>query len=68
MLPRLSRYSMRHRQRNMAAMVMVSSSDEHMSVMRISRVGNRALGRTSHHSLVASSSNPALTRTATVRS
>ena len=45
-----------------------SSIRVHTSVMRISSVGTRALGRMSHHSLVASSIRPAATRLATVRS
>ena len=38
-----------------------------MSVLRISTVGYRALGRMSHQSLVASSITPAPTRTSTCR-
>ncbi len=58
---------MRNRQRNSAAIDKVSSSVVQQSVMRISSVGKRSLGRRSHHSLVASSISPAPTRMSTWR-
>ena len=45
----------------------VSSSRVQMSLIRISRVGNRALGRTSHQIFVPSSIMPAWTSTSTKR-
>ncbi len=42
---------------------MVSSRRVHMSMIRISSVGKRTLGRISHHIFVPSSISPALTST-----
>src|SRR5712691_7840993 len=66
-LSRFSRHSIRKRQRKRAAIASESSSVVQLSVMRISSVGKRALGRRSHHRLVAFSISPAPTRMSTWR-
>jgi hypothetical protein len=55
---------MRRMQRKRAAMQTASSTRVHTSVMRISRVGKRALGRMSHQSFVPSSMSPTWTSVA----